>query len=88
MPRLGEGGFRLGEPEGSPVGEVLPCLGEEKLRLGEPGTATKCCFSYCIVICARWLFGKAPNTKGALSGYVNRWVPVNGTYDIHKSSIG
>ena len=73
----------LGEPEGDPTCEVLPRLGKEKLYLGEvvflgegvlclgePGIAAKCCFSCYILICAGWLFGKAPSTKGVLSGYV------------------
>ena len=35
MPSLGEGGLLLGEPEGIPIGEVLPHLSKEKLCLSE-----------------------------------------------------
>ena len=60
----------IGEPKGNPVGEVLPHLGEGVLHLGEPKTAAKCYISCCTVFCVGWLFGRAPNTKGPLSGYV------------------
>ena len=83
MPCLGEVGLRLGKPEGSPAGEVLSRLGKEKLRigkvvrlskgvlrLGKPEIAAKCCFSCCTVFCVGRLFGRAPSTKVALSGYV------------------
>ena len=41
---LCEGGFRLGKPKGSLVGEVLPRLSEGVLFLGEPEVTARCCF--------------------------------------------
>ena len=48
--RLGKGGLRLGEPKGSPTGEVLPRLGEGVLCLGKPETTTRCCFPVVLYI--------------------------------------
>ena len=39
-------------------------------------------FSYCTIFCAGQLFGRALSTKGTLSGFVKRWVAVNGTYHV------
>ena len=61
LPRLRKEKLHLGEADR---------LAEGVLYLGEPLTAVKCYFSCCTVFCAGWLFGRAPSTKGALSGYM------------------